>query len=62
MGAVAPHIRCEADEKRVTKLAKAKLKALRELVEKDLVRQHLRPLQAPVGVSPSLLCWMEQAD
>ena len=62
VGAIAPHIRCETDEKRATTLAKSKLKALREQVEKDLVKQHLRPLQAPVGVSPSLLCWMEQAD
>lgn len=62
VGAIAPRIRCEADERRVTKLAKSKLKALREQVEKDLVKLHLRPLQAPVGVSPSLLCWMELAD
>jgi len=62
VGAIAPHIRIEADEKRVTKLAKTKLKALREQVEKDLVRQHLRPLQAPVGVSPALMCWMEEAN
>lgn len=62
VGAIAPHLRCEAVEKRVTKLAKSKLKALRERVEKDLVKQHLRPLQAPVGVSPSLLCWLEQVD
>ena len=62
VGAIAPHIRCAGDEKRVTKLAKSKLKAMREQVEKDLVKQHLRPLQAPVGVSPSLLCWLEQVD
>lgn len=62
VSAIASYIRCEADEKRVTKQAKSRLKALREQVEKDLVKQHLRPLQAPVGVSPSLLCWMEQAN
>jgi superfamily II DNA/RNA helicase len=62
VGAIAPHIRCEEDEKRVTKLAKGKLKALREQVEKELVKQHLRPLQAPIGVAPALLCWMEQAE
>lgn len=62
VGAIAPHVRCEADEARVTKLAKSELKALREQVEKDLVKLHLRPLQAPIGVSPSLLCWMEQSS
>lgn len=62
VGLVASHVRCGESETRVTKLAKSKLKTLREQVEKDLVKLHLRPLQAPVGVSPSLLCWMEQAD
>lgn len=62
VGFITPHIRCEDGEKRVTRLAKNKLKALREQAEKDLVKQHLRPLQAPIGVSPSLLCWLEQAD
>ncbi|MES5814861.1 helicase-related protein [Pseudoxanthomonas sp. Soil82] len=62
VGAIAPHIRCEAEEKRATKLAKSRLIALREQVEKELVKHHLRPLQAPVGVSPSLMCWLEQVD
>jgi hypothetical protein len=61
-GAIASRLRCEDAEKRVTKLAKTRLKALREQVEKTLVNDHLRPLQAPIGASPSLLCWMELAD
>jgi hypothetical protein len=35
------------------------LSKLREKMEKELIKTHLRPLQAPVGVSPVLKCWME---
>jgi hypothetical protein len=58
-GAIADRLRCDESEKRVTKSSKAHLKALREQVERALVNDHLRPLQAPIGVAPSLLCWME---
>jgi hypothetical protein len=59
---IAHRIRCEPTEKRVTTIAKGSFKALREQVEKDLVKDHLRLLQAPIGVVPSLSCWMELAD
>jgi hypothetical protein len=62
VGAIADRIRCDESEERRIKAAKSGLKSLREQVEKDLVKQHLRPLQAPIGVSPSLLCWMELTD
>ena len=42
-------------------LDRAGLSKLREKVEKELIKTHLRPLQAPVGVSPVLKCWMEVA-
>lgn len=62
VGAISRRLRCDEGEERRTKMDKSRMKSLREQVEKDLVKQHLRPLQAPIGVSPSLLCWMEQAD
>lgn len=40
-------------------LDRAGLSKLREKVEKELIKTHLRPLQAPIGVSPVLKCWME---
>jgi hypothetical protein len=35
------------------------LKKLREKAEELLNKQHLKPLQAPIGVFPVLKCWME---
>lgn len=29
------------------------------LEEEQLAKSHLRPLEAPVGVTPVLKCWME---
>ena len=40
-------------------LDRAGLSKLREKVEKDLIKTHLRSLQAPIGISPVLKCWME---
>jgi len=40
-------------------LDRAALSKLREKIEKELIKTHLRPLQAPIGVSPVLKCWME---
>lgn len=40
-------------------LDRAALSKLREKIEKELIKTHLRPLQAPIGVSPILKCWME---
>jgi hypothetical protein len=38
---------------------RAKLSELRAAAEKEAVNKHLRPLQAPIGISPILKCWME---
>jgi superfamily II DNA or RNA helicase len=35
------------------------LSKLRQAAERQLVRDHLRSLQAPLGVAPILKCWME---
>jgi superfamily II DNA or RNA helicase len=37
----------------------ADLSKLRQTAEKQLIQDHLKPLQAPIGVSPILKCWME---
>src|SRR5208283_4269413 len=40
-------------------LDKMELSKLRVKIEKTLTNTHLRSLQAPIGVSPVLKCWME---
>jgi hypothetical protein len=40
-------------------LDRSALSKLRQKIETELIKSHLRPLQAPIGVSPILKCWME---
>ena len=40
-------------------LDRSALSKLRQKIETELIKSHLRPLQAPIGVSPVLKCWME---
>jgi hypothetical protein len=56
---IANLLRSEPDTKRHCAFSHEDLIKLREKVEKDLNKSHLRPLQAPVGVKPVLKCWME---
>jgi hypothetical protein len=56
---IANLIRSVPDTPRVCRFEQADLTRLREKAEKELIKSHLRPLQAPVGVSPVLKCWME---
>jgi hypothetical protein len=56
---IANLIRSTPDTPRVCRFDQADLTRLREKAEKELIKSHLRPLQAPVGVSPVLKCWME---
>ena len=58
-GRIALLARSDESTPRKTAFDQAALTKLREKVEKDLNKSHLRPLQAPVGVSPVLKCWME---
>ena len=58
-GSIADFIRSEPDTVRRCALDRAALSDLRKKVEKQLITDHLRPLQAPVGISPVLKCWME---
>lgn len=58
-GAIADLIRSVPDTERHCALDRAAISELRRKVEKQLVADHLKPLQAPVGVTPVLKCWME---
>lgn len=59
IGAIAGLIRSTPDTPRRVKLERAKLTELRKKLEKQLVADYLKPLQAPLGVAPVLKCWME---
>ena len=56
---IAEAIRSTPDTPRHTSMDRTKLSELRAAAEKEATNKHLRPLQAPVGVSPILKCWME---
>lgn len=58
-GAIATLIRSEPATPRRCAMDRAALSELRKQVEKQVVTDYLRPLQAPVGVTPILKCWME---
>jgi hypothetical protein len=56
---IAELIRSTPETPRDCSMDRAKLSQLRATAEKEALNKHLRPLQAPVGVSPVLKCWME---
>jgi len=56
---IAEAIRSAPDTPRHSVMDRAKLSELRAAAEKEATNKHLRPLQAPVGISPILKCWME---
>jgi len=58
-GAIAQWVRSQPDTPRHCALDRVVLAALRKQVEKQLITDYLKPLQAPVGVSPVLKCWLE---
>ena len=58
-GAIASLVRSEPDTPRHCAVDRATLSELRKKAEKQAIADYLRPLQAPVGVSPILKCWME---
>ena len=58
---IADLIRSRPDTARQVKLDRSRLAALRQKMDKHLTQQHLRPLQAPPGVTPVLKCWMEMS-
>lgn len=58
-GAIASLIRSEPDTPRHCAIDRPSLSELRKKVEKQVVTDYLRPLQAPPGVKPLLKCWLE---
>lgn len=58
-GEMAAQIRSTPETPRQCALDRTVLSELRKKAEKHIVAHHLRPLQAPVRVSPVLKCWME---
>jgi hypothetical protein len=58
-GPMADLIRSQPDTPRRCVLDQAALSALRQQVERQLIAEYSKPLQAPVGVGPVLKCWME---
>ena len=59
VGSIASLIRSTPETPRRTIVERETLSDLRKKVEKQLVHDFLRPLQAPVGISPVLKCWLE---
>lgn len=57
--AIARFIRSAPETPRSCALDRALLTEIRKKAEKQLTAEVLRPLQAPVGVTPILKCWME---
>lgn len=58
-GAIAELIHSESDTARKCVIEKTTLSDIRKKIEKQLINDFLKPLQAPPGVSPILKCWME---
>ncbi len=56
---IAQVIRSRPDTLRVIRASAHDLKRWREEIERGPVAQYLRALQAPMGVKPTLVCWME---
>ena len=57
--AIARFIRSTPETARLCTLDRALLSEIRQKAEKHVVSNYLRPLQAPIGVTPVLKCWLE---
>ncbi len=56
---IAEAIRSNPETLRVTQASAQDLKRWREEIERGPVARYLRNLQAPMGLKPTLVCWME---
>ncbi len=56
---IAAAIRSKPDTVRIVQASAQDLKRWREEIERGPVARYLRDLQAPMGVKPTLVCWME---
>jgi superfamily II DNA or RNA helicase len=57
--AIARFVRATPETPRVCTLERSLLSEIRKQADKQITADILRPLQAPVGVTPILKCWME---
>ncbi|MBP6472374.1 MAG: DEAD/DEAH box helicase family protein [Chloroflexi bacterium] len=57
--AIARFIRSTPKTPRHCVLGRALLSEIRQKAEKQVVTNYLKPLQAPIGITPVLKCWME---
>ena len=58
-GAIANLIRSEPATPRKCTIPRSTLSELRKKADDQITKDHLRRLQAPIGVSAALKCWME---
>lgn len=56
---IAPGIRSEPKTPRKCTMSEKDLKEARAFIEKHITNTYLRQVQAPMGVKPTLKCWME---
>jgi superfamily II DNA or RNA helicase len=56
---IAAFIRSAPDTPRRAEMPTADLREIRLMVEKKIKNDYLKQVQAPLGVKPSLKCWME---
>ena len=52
-------IKCESSEKRVLTISEDEFKASRKTVEDYIKKSYMRAIQAPIGIKPRLVTWME---
>ena len=53
------YIRCQPDTPRRVEMTADALRTVRLKVETHIKNTYLKQMQAPVGVKPTLKCWME---
>ncbi|MDQ6938888.1 MAG: phospholipase D-like domain-containing protein [Verrucomicrobiota bacterium] len=58
-GRIADIIRSKPETPRVIQIEKPTLREIRLKIEKHIKNTYLKQVQAPVGVRPTLKCWME---
>jgi hypothetical protein len=56
---IANVIRSAPETPRVLRIEKPTLREIRLKIEKHIKNTYLKQVQAPVGVKPTLKCWME---
>ena len=52
-------IKCQPDTPRRVEMTSEALRTVRVKIETHIKNTYLKQMQAPVGVKPTLKCWME---